>query len=93
MITNGQIILPIGIYTICFSREKMKGTLHQSALGLFIRVWEEVRAIFIDYLRNSPSSQFLNMLELFASTQYRYYIRNISHIHLLGKLRQLYEQS
>ena len=41
-----------------FQQQEIKRALHQSALGLFLRVWEEVSAIFIDYLRNSPASPF-----------------------------------
>ena len=64
----------------------MKRALHPSASGLFLRVWEEVRAIFIDYLRYSPSSSFINMLSVFDSKEYQTEVRNISHIYLLGKI-------
>ena len=65
MITNVQCIFMIGKHTI-FLEARNKIDLHQSGLGLFLRVWEEVSAIFIDYLSNSLSSPFLNILGEFS---------------------------
>ena len=48
-----------------FQQQEIKRALHQSDLGLFLRVWEEVSTIFIDYLSNSPSKMFLKMLAVF----------------------------
>ena len=76
-----------------FQQQEIEESLHQSAPGLFLRLWEEFSAIFIAYLRNSPSIPFLNMLAVFACKEYQHYLGNLSHIHLLGKLRQLSEQS
>ena len=80
-------------YTLFFQQQEIKRALHQSALGLFPRVWVEVSAIFIDYLSNSPSSPFLNMPAVFSCEEYQAEVVNISHIHLLGKLHQVSEQS
>ena len=49
-----------------FQQHGIKRALHQYPSGLFLRFWEEVSAIFIVYLRNSPSSPFLKMLAVFA---------------------------
>ena len=87
-----KCIFSIGIHTI-FQHQKMKRAPHQSALRIFIRVWEEVGVIFIDYLKNIPSRLFLSMLAVFACKKYQSDVGNISHIFLLGNIFQLYEQS
>lgn len=74
-----------------FQQQEITRALHQSASGLFLRVWEEVSAIFINYLSNSPSSPFPNMLATFARKEYQADVGNLSHIHLLGKLDSLTE--
>ena len=74
-----------------FQQQEIKRALHQSASGLFLRVWEQFSAILIDYLINSPLSPFLKMLELFDFKEYQSDVGNISHIPLLGKLCQLSE--
>ena len=80
-------------YILIFRQQEMKRALQQYASALFLRVWEEVSAIVIDYLRNSSPIPFLKMLALFSHKLYQAEIGNISYIHLLGKLRQLSEQS
>ena len=89
---NGQIIFPIVIHTL-FYQQEIKRALHQSALCLFLRVLEEVSAVFNHYFRNSPSLSFLNMLQVFDCKEYQADAGNLSYIHLLGKTCQLYEQS
>ena len=49
-----------------FQQQEIKICLHKFTLNLFLRVWKEVSAIFIDYLRNIPSSPFLKMLAVFV---------------------------
>ena len=92
MITNVQCIFMIGKHTI-FLEARNKIDLHQSGSGLFLRVWEEVSAIFIDDLGNIPSIPFMKILEVFSRKEYQADVRNISHIQLLGKNCQLSEQS
>ena len=79
-----------GIYTR-FQQEEIRKSLHQAASSLFLRVWEEVSAIFIDYLANSPTSPFFKMVAKFARKEYQSDKGNLSHIHLLGKLEDLTE--
>jgi hypothetical protein len=76
-----------------FQQQEIKRALHQAAGGLFLRVWEEVSAIFIKYLTKSSSSPFLKMLAVFARKEYQSDVGNLSHIHLLGKLARICEQS
>ena len=76
-----------------FKQQEIKRALNQSASVLFLRVWEEVSAIFIDYLSNITSSLFLKMLVVFVRKEYQADVGNISYIHLLGKFCQLSEQS
>ena len=49
-----------------FQQQEIKRALFQTSSSLFLRVWEEVSAIFIDYISNSLSSIFLKMLEVFS---------------------------
>ena len=74
-----------------FKQQEIKRALNQSASVLFLRVWEELSAIFIDYPRNIPSSAFINILVVFSCKEYQDEVGNLSHIHLLGKLFQLSE--
>ena len=74
-----------------FEQEEIKKSLHQAASGLFLRVWEEVSALFIDYLSKSPSSSFKEFLAIFARKEYQADAGNLSHIHLLGKLKNLHD--
>lgn len=67
-------------------QEEIKRAILQAASGLFLRVWEEVSAIFIDYLRNSTSSSFRHALAIFARKEYQTDEGNLSHIHALLKL-------
>ena len=76
-----------------FQQQEIKRALHQYALGLFLKVWEEGSAIFIDYLINSPLSSFLMMLAVFSRKEYEDDVGNLSPIHLFGKLCQLSKQS
>ena len=54
---------------------------------------EEFGTIFIDYLVNIPSSPFMKILAVFGLKEYQSGVGNISHIHLLKKIRQLSEKS
>ena len=53
------------VYILFFQQQEIKIALRKYALGLFLRVWEEVSAIFINYIRNNPSRPFLKMLAVF----------------------------
>ena len=79
-------------YTSTQQRE-IKQSLHQAASGLFLRVWEEVSAIFIDFLRNGKESPFAEMLAAFARKEYQPEAGNLSHIHFLGKLNEMSERA
>ena len=48
-----------------YQKKEIKRALHQSASVLFLRVWEESGAIFIDYLINIPSIPFMKKLAVF----------------------------
>ena len=69
-----------------FQQQVIKRALHQSSLGLCLRVWKEFSVIFINYLRNIPSILFLKMLAVFACKEYQADVENISHICLLFQL-------
>lgn len=76
-----------------FQQDEISRAMMQSASGLFLRVWEEVSAIFIDYLSNSSSSPFKKMIAFFARKEYQASIGNLSHIHMLGKIKDMTEDS
>ena len=77
-----------------FSQQiEIKKSLHQAASGLFLRVWEEVSAIFIDFLGNGEESPFAEMLAAFARKEYQPEAGNLSHIHFLGKLKEMSERA
>ena len=71
-----------------FEQEEIKRAIHEAASGIFLRVWEEVRSIFIKYLCNSESSSFMYILSAFARKKHQSAIGNLSHIHFLGKLKR-----
>ena len=53
-------------YILFFQQQEIKTALDQPASGLFIRFWEEVSAMFIDYLSSIPFRPFMKMLALFS---------------------------
>ena len=63
-----------------FQQQEIKTALHQYALGLFLRVWEEVSTIFIGDISNIPASPFMKMLAVFARKEYQAEVGNILHI-------------
>ena len=67
-------------------QKEIEMALIEAAAGLFLRVWEEVSSIFIDYLKNSKSSPFTSLISMFARKEYQADAGNLSHIHFLGKL-------
>ena len=83
----------LGYILFFLKQQEIKRALHQSTLGLFIIVWEEVSAIFIDYLSNSPSIHFLKKIAVYDSKEYQSDVGNLLHIHLLGKIHHFSEQS
>ena len=76
-----------------FEQEEIKQAIHQAASGLLLRVWEEVSAIFIEYLSNSSSSPFKKLIATFARKEYQADKGNLSHIHLLGKVLNLQDKN
>ena len=53
-----------------FSEEKNQKSCTSICFCLFLRVCEYISAIFIGYLRNSPSRPFIMMLSVFDRKQY-----------------------
>ena len=47
---------------------------------------EEVFSLFLDYLRESPTSLFKKLLSLYARKEYQKDRGNLSHIHLIAEL-------
>lgn len=57
--------------------------MQQAAAGLLLRNWQETCKIFLDYLRNSPTSPFRKTGSIFARNEYQKDAGNLSHIHLM----------
>ena len=55
----------------------------QASAGLFLRNWQEVRKLFIDYIRKSPTSPYNKVLSIFARDEYQKDGGNLSHIYLI----------
>ena len=64
-------------------QEEYEACINQSASGLFTRVWEEVTNLFLDYLKNSPSSPYINVHAMFTRKEFQAMIANLFHIHLM----------
>ena len=67
-------------------RNEIHTALIQAAGPLFLRIWEEVSLLFLDYLENSKSSPYKNVFAIFARKEYQKDKGNVSHIHLMLKL-------
>ena len=49
-----------------FEKVEIKNAFNESLSTLFLRVWQEVCKLFIDYLRKSPSSPYRRVFSIFA---------------------------
>ena len=65
------------------AKEEIKEAITPAASVLFLRNWQEVSKLFIDYLRNSPSSPFCKVGAIFVRYEYQKDAGNLSHIHLI----------
>ena len=61
--------------------------LDQSAVGLLLRNWMEVRKLFLEYLCESRSSPFSPVDSMFARDEYQGDTGNLPHIHLMMALK------
>ena len=53
---------------------------------MFLRIWEEVSKLFLDYLKKSKSSPYKNVFAIFARKEYQKDRGNVSHTHLMLKI-------
>ena len=60
--------------------------LNQSASGLILRNWMEVRRIFILYLYTSPTSPYHPSDAIFSRDEYQADVGNLPHMHLMISL-------
>ena len=67
-------------------KEEVRTSLNQASGGLFLRIWQEISKLFIDYLKKSTSSPFKHVLSIFARIEYQKDRGNISHTHLMAKI-------
>ena len=61
----------------------MSQAVVQSAGVLLLRNWQEVSTLFIEYIRKSPSSTYLNVNSIFVRYEHQKDTGNLSHIHLI----------
>ena len=69
-----------------YERKELHTALIQAAGPLFLRIWEEVSKLFLDYMKNSKSSPYKNVMAIFARKEYQKDKGNVSHTHLMLKL-------
>ena len=55
----------------------------ESSGTLLLRIWEEIFPLFVDYLKNSPSSPFKRFLALFTRKEYQSKRGNLDHDHMM----------
>ena len=67
-------------------KNEMNIALQQASGGLFLRIWEEVSKLFLDYLKKSKSSPYKNVFAIFARKEYQKDKGNLSHTHLMLKI-------
>ena len=57
--------------------------VEQSAAGILLRNWMEVRKLLINYLYDSPSSPYEPVEIIFSRDEYQGEVGNLSHIHMM----------
>ena len=67
-------------------RDELATALKQASGCLFVRIWEEVSKLFLDYLKKSKSSPYKNVFAIFARKEYQKDKGNLSHTHLMLKI-------
>ena len=67
-------------------QKEIEEALIQSSAGIFLRCWEEVFLLFINYLRKSKSSPFKKLKSIFARKEYQTSKGNLSHCHMMVHL-------
>ena len=67
-------------------RQEIKNSLDQASAGLLLRAWNESCRVFLDYLKNSPSSPFKSVSSLFARHEFQSQAGNLPHIHAMVKV-------
>ena len=69
-----------------FERNELNTALQQASGCLFVRIWEEVSKLFLDYLKYSKSSPYKNVFAIFARKEYQKDKGNLSYTHLMLKV-------
>ena len=67
-------------------QSEINTALIQAAGPLFLRIWEEVSKLFLDYLKYSKSSPYKDAFAIFARKEYQKDKGNVSHTHLMLKI-------
>ena len=60
--------------------------MEQSSSCLFLRIWQEVSKLFIEYLQKSTASPLRHVVSIFARIEYQKDKGNLSHTHLMAKV-------
>ena len=68
-------------------RHEIDNGMQQAAAGLLLRNWQETCKIFLDYLKNSPTSPFRRTGSMFARNEYQKDAGNLSHIHMMIEVK------
>ena len=54
-----------------FEKKEIDQALSQASSTLLLRIWQEVCELFLNYLKESPSSPYKNVLTIFARFEYQ----------------------
>ena len=66
-----------------YEKEEVRKGMKQSASGLLLRNWMEVRKVFINYLFKSETSPYTPSDAIFARDEYQGDVGNLPHMHML----------
>ena len=55
----------------CFEQEELRNGIKQASGNLLQRVWMEVCELFLNYLKNSPTSPYRSVNSIFARHEFQ----------------------
>jgi hypothetical protein len=65
------------------NQEEIENGINQASSGLLLRVWQEVTQLFLQFIKDSPSSPFINVKSMFTRKEYQKLVGNLHHLHLI----------
>jgi len=62
--------------------------MHQSASGILLRTWMEVRKVFIAYLSISEDSPYHPSDAIFSRDEFQSDVGNLPHMHMMISIKE-----